>query len=288
MEDIYVPTLLGNGKDAEKYARTNNMNFDIEYLDDDISDSGIENKTYVVGSYAKREKFSTLWSISQDSGVSVEDIKKANPEIRDDNIIYPGQEIIVPIKKVDDSSQPIEKKEERKEEEKVEKKIEKLEETIDVVENTTNSEIVNTIDVPKNLNQTGIIPNYTNYEYFYGKWHRGSKQREVSEVWAANGKTSDRGIATIDDNYLVAVSSKFGKAGDQIEVILEDGTSINCIIADIKGEAASSEWGHSFGKSGIDIIEWESLGKQDTIELGEWKGKDVAKIINYGSYLEKS
>ena len=142
----------------------------------------------------------------------------------------------------------------------------------------------NIIDIPSDLRQTGIIPNYTNYAFLYGKWNEGTAQREVSEIWASKGKTSDKGIATIDDNYLVAVSPKFGKAGDEIEVVLEDGTSINCIIADVKGGDAGSEWGHCFGNS-IDIIEWQSLGKQDTIELGDWRGKDVAKIINYGSYI---
>ena len=52
-----------------------------------------------------------------------------------------------------------------------------------------------------------------------------------------------------------------------------------------KGGDAGSKYGHKFG-SQVDIIEWQSLGKQDTIELGDWKGKDVAEIVNYGNILK--
>ena len=144
--------------------------------------------------------------------------------------------------------------------------------------------ILKQVDIPSNVSQTGIIANYTNYKYFKNKWSKGSNQRALSKQWVAAGETSDRGIATLDNRYLVAVSEKFGNVGDYIDVELDDGTVIKAIIADAKGADATSEWGHKFGRS-VDIIEWESTGGQDNIDLSGWRGKKVKRISNIGNIL---
>lgn len=137
-----------------------------------------------------------------------------------------------------------------------------------------------TTDIPDNVKQSGITKNYTNYDYFYNKWSNNTNQRTVANQWNDAGRTSDRGIATLNDRYLVAVSQKFGNVGDNIDVVLEDGTIINCTIADAKGSDATSEWGHVLGGGGVDVIEWESVGGADVINVDEWKGKKVSSIIN--------
>jgi len=140
--------------------------------------------------------------------------------------------------------------------------------------------IGNPIFIPANIPQTGIIKNYTNYNYFYGKWSKGSAQRNLSEVWNAAGRTSDRGIATLNNRYLVAVSPTFGKVGDNIDVCLDNGVIIPCTIADAKGADAKSKWGHTFGKA-VDVIEWESMGNQSVINTDGWQGHRVDRIVNY-------
>ena len=135
------------------------------------------------------------------------------------------------------------------------------------------------IEIPKSIPQTGIIKNYTNYDYYYGSWNPGTAQRELSEQWAAAGKPNDRGIATMNDRYLVAVSSKFGKVGDNIDVCLDNGVVIPCIIGDAKGADAQSEWGHTFGGA-VDVIEWESMGGKEIINTDGWQGHKVEQIIN--------
>ena len=140
----------------------------------------------------------------------------------------------------------------------------------------------NTIFVPSNVKQTGIIKNYTNYNYFYGKWSKGSAQRNLSEMWNASGRTNDRGIATLNNRYLVAVSPTFGKVGDNIDVCLDNGVVIPCTIADAKGSDAKSMWGHTFGKA-VDIIEWESMGGQSVINTDGWQGHSVDRIVNYSA-----
>lgn len=136
------------------------------------------------------------------------------------------------------------------------------------------------ISIPSSVKQTGITKNYTNYDYFYNRWSNNTNQRVMADRWGEAGKTSNNGIATLDDRYLVAVSQKFGNVGDNIDVVLEDGTVINCTIADAKGSDATSEWGHVLSNGGVDVIEWESVGNQDVIQIDDWKGKTVSSIIN--------
>ncbi len=140
--------------------------------------------------------------------------------------------------------------------------------------------------IPSSVRQTGLCPNYTPYDRFYGKWNSGTKQKEIADQWGAAGKTSSNGIATLNDRYLVAVSTKFGKVGDNIDVVLEDGQVIQATIADVKGADATSSWGHVMTKSGaVDIIEWEASGAKEDINLGTWKNVKVDKIINYSEAI---
>lgn len=146
-----------------------------------------------------------------------------------------------------------------------------------------------TVEVPNTVAQTGLIADYTDYVWFYPKWTSSTNQRKVADLWGQTGKKGSRGIATINDLYLVAVRAKFGAAGDAITLVLEDNTNINCIIADIKGSDAS-DWGHKYGDA-FSLVEWEAMGDGSknasgvNIELGDWKNKKISKIINYGSYL---
>lgn len=147
-------------------------------------------------------------------------------------------------------------------------------------EPTTNTGNKNVTNIPSDVKQSGITRNYTNYDYFYNKWSNSTGQRALADQWDAQGRASDRGIATINDRYLVAVSTKFGSVGDNIDVVLDDGTVIPCTIADAKGSDATSEWGHVLGGGGVDVVEWESVGSADVINIDGWDGKKVTSIIN--------
>lgn len=146
--------------------------------------------------------------------------------------------------------------------------------------------------IPTVLDQTGIIPNYTNYSYWYDKWLYS--QRDIADIWNNKGRKSSRHIAVIDNYYLVAVKPIIGKVGDILTFILEDGTNFNALIADVKGSDADNKWGHVFGNQ-VDIIEWEMVGSylsasdpetQSKLDLTGWKGKKVSSVINYGTYLD--
>lgn len=146
------------------------------------------------------------------------------------------------------------------------------------------------VKIPSNIPQDGISAIYTNYVYF--KW--AYNQKKVYDLWKQSGSKQNRNIATLNGFYLIAVKPIFGTVGDKVSVILEDGTCINAIIADIKGNengtTGAAVYGHSSG-SKYNIIEWEGIGDttsvylKNAIDLTGWAGKAVSKIINGGSIL---
>lgn len=156
-----------------------------------------------------------------------------------------------------------------------------------------------TYTIPSSVNQSGITQNYTNYSYFYGRWASSSIQKQIADIWNQQGKPSDRNIATVSGYYCIAITLTLGTTGDLVTIILEDGTSFNCIVADSKGAnpglsgESGNQYGHAFGDGTIDIVEWEKKGSAASnvdnhtqIDLTGWKGKKVSKVINHGSYFK--
>lgn len=111
-----------------------------------------------------------------------------------------------------------------------------------------------TVAVPGSVAQTGIIKDYTNYSYFFGRWNSGSTQKIIADLWENNGKQGKNGIATINGYYLIALRPVFGSAGDVVSVVLEDGARFNAIIADEKGDDAGNQWGHVYSGA-VSIVE---------------------------------
>lgn len=144
-----------------------------------------------------------------------------------------------------------------------------------------------TVKVPKSLKQSGLTQDFTHFST--QSW--GYNCRKVFNYWKKSGSKTKRHNAIIDGYYLVAVRPRFGKVGDVIKIVLRDGTGINCIIQDTKGDDAQA-WGHPYS-GGISIVEWELVNSKFGpgsgkyyIDLGKWQGKKVDKIINYGSYFK--
>jgi len=116
---------------------TENVNYEEE----------LNRKVYVVGSWANGEKFSTIWAISQDSGVSVEDIMAANPWIAENKGIYhPGDKIIVPINSSDVVSEN-----------------DNITEVVDILDDNVKEDIVEEIDLDEDISIAGLdLTKYTN------------------------------------------------------------------------------------------------------------------------------
>lgn len=155
------------------------------------------------------------------------------------------------------------------------------------------------VSIPSSVSQTGIIDDYTSYSAWYSRWHGSSPQKKLAVMWANQGYPSDRGVATIGGYYCVAVRPKFGRCGEVIVVTLEGGKAFSAIICDEKGEDAGSEWGHKKSGGKISLIEWErvktkngkvvtgtSFTDVDKNGFGDWYGKKVTNITNYGKYAD--
>lgn len=155
------------------------------------------------------------------------------------------------------------------------------------------------VPIPSSVSQTGIIDDYTSYSAWYSRWHRSSPQKKLANMWATQGYPCDKGVATIGSYYCVAVRPKFGSCGDVIVITLEGGKSFSAIICDEKGEDAGSEWGHKKSGGKISLIEWERVKTQngkvvtgtsftdvDKNGFGDWYGKKVINITNYGKYAD--
>ena len=136
--------------------------------------------------------------------------------------------------------------------------------------------------IPEAVNQSGITKNNLPYDI---EWNDGSNQQALHKKWSDKGKPSENGIATINGRYVVAVTPKFGEAGDMIDVNLKDGTTIPCVIGDVKGPDAKSDYGHVFGDGTVDVIEWCAVDGPDNMNIDEWKGIDVESISNIGSMI---
>ena len=293
-----------------------------EELETQVTESIPQYKTYTVSKYGSGEGFSTLWAISQDSGVSIEDIKAANPEIGEDNVIHPEQIIIVPIineevateeipeektkvKEVEEtvanvsSEEVLKEIEESSEKETIVEETTQAVDTIDEIKETTiNNTAVYEVEIPNEIKSVAnICKSFTAYNL--ENW--SYTQEKIYNEWVGKGSESDKGIATIDGLYLVAVSKKYGNVGDKITVVLEDGTEIPCLIADQK---ADKDLCNSFGSPlttgattvGKNIIEWEACNgntKEEikrNIEIESWNSKNVSidKIINNGSWFNEN
>ena len=87
----------------------------------------------------------------------------------------------------------------------------------------------------------------------------------------------------MDNRYLVAMTPTFGDVGDKVDVKLEDGAIIPCVIADVKepSDELYTEYGHKLklpsGNMGVDVIEWEAFETKDKITPNKAKKKFKTK-----------
>lgn len=147
--------------------------------------------------------------------------------------------------------------------------------------------------------QTGINTAFTSYSSWYNDWNSSSPQYKLAHLWGNQyGRTCNRGIATINGYYLVAVAPTYGSVGTALEVALENDQTFRAIIADIKSpsDANYCPWGHLDGNGRVNIIEWEVVkvlpdGTAATSgnryagsppDLTGWQGVNIRYIRNLG------
>ena len=114
--------------------------------------------------------------------------------------------------------------------------------SISMVE-TENKTSTNEVEIPSSLY---ILPENANYdgmksyESFTAITDKTSAQYEIQRM----AQTNEDAFRVIDGRYLVAVGTYFNApVGTAIDVILENGTVIPCIVGDIKADEHTDYWG---------------------------------------------
>ncbi len=123
----------------------------------------------------------------------------------------------------------------------------------------------------------------------YGTWNWAYTQREVFNKWVEAGSVYSENVAMIDDKYLIACADTFGRVGDYVTFYLDDGTALDCIIADQKSRSDPNFtiYGHIHGNA-IDVIEAETDATINPGSAGcvpSWGGHRVVSCTNHGSVL---
>ena len=151
-----------------------------------------------------------------------------------------------------------------------------------------------TIVVPQDI-QGGMTGNHTWYDQ--QNWKPGTTQKKLYDTWVHLGRPYQGGVATINGYYCVAMTTKFGQAGDILQINLANGDSFKAIMADSKGAnpgvnphkgESGTEWGHYMTYPGrgklVDIVEWEAYnGKPSTlVHQKGWTNVKVSSVINFG------
>ena len=102
------------------------------------------------------------------------------------------------------------------------------------------------------------IPEGLGDQFAYMGWQKVTK--ESSPQYALRGyygmNFDDEGFAKIKDRYVIATTTKFGDVGQCLDVVLEDGKVLQCVIGDIKNQEddGCTEWGHTDGHCVVEFV----------------------------------
>ena len=89
-----------------------------------------------------------------------------------------------------------------------------------------------TYDIPENKG----FKSYMDYKAITS---RSSKQFQLQNLYA---NTSDCGIRVVNDRYCIAVGTHFNaKIGQYLDLILENGVIIPCVLSDVKADIHTDE-----------------------------------------------
>ena len=146
-----------------------------------------------------------------------------------------------------------------------------------------------TVEVPEGL---GNVHTYMGWQMITAKSSTQYKLRE-----AAGMNFDEEGFGKIGDRYVIACTTTFGNVGDFIDVYMEDGTVLKCVIGDIKsqGDPGCTKWGHNNGDCIIEFVvdkdTWYNNGRGAHTNPGnaachpEWN-QEIDKIVNKGNFFD--
>lgn len=139
------------------------------------------------------------------------------------------------------------------------------------------------------------IPSGLGDVYTYMGWQLitapSSNQYRLREQAGQN--FDEEGFGRINGRYVIACTTTYGKVGDYIDFVKEDGLVLHCVIGEIKSrkDKGCNEWGHKDGRNVIEfVVDKDSWYPSGHVNPGtstchpEWHSCTV-KAVNVGSYF---
>lgn len=127
----------------------------------------------------------------------------------------------------------------------------------------------------ENLRKKGIDNSFLCYEDRKFITDKTSPQYE----YLKNSKSMNYGIISKNGKYVVAVAQRYGKIGDEIEIIFNNNVKIKALIGDYKKTRETLGWGiHPIGKNRGCMLEF----LVDTTKIPEV----VKKTGDFSSYIK--
>ena len=153
---------------------------------------------------------------------------------------------------------------------------------------------------PSGSGQTIKIPDGLGDIFSYMSWQMitspSSPQYALREQAGMNFNSEGFGI--INGRYVIAMTTKFGQVGEYVDVYLKNGTILNCILGDSKGDPGGeggtvTEWGHNHGHCVVEFVVDENTWYYPTYHENpgtsgchpEWDS-DVDHVVLLGSYFD--
>ncbi len=145
-----------------------------------------------------------------------------------------------------------------------------------------------TITLPSGL---GSVFTYMGWQCITSKSSQQYKLRDK-----AGQNFDSEGFGIINNRYVVACTTTYGRVGDYINVYQSNGNVLKCIIGDIKNQsdAGCNKWGHLNGKCVIEFVVDKTTWYTEPMHANpgtsschpSWGGKTITKVENFGNYFD--
>lgn len=134
------------------------------------------------------------------------------------------------------------------------------------------------------------LPEKLGSVYSYMGWNMVTNKSSAQyKLRIKTGEKYDKdGFGRIDDRYVIACTTTYGKVGDEVDFVLKNGKVIHGVIGDIKNQddPGCNKWGHLNGKCVVEFCVNKSAwyGTNKTVQKfhPEWDNTTVVKAVNLG------
>ncbi len=162
-------------------------------------------------------------------------------------------------------------------------------ESADVAENSADEIIPASLTISRVVS----VPEYSGFKSFedYSRFKSTSNQKRLQDL----ATTDENGLRVVDGRYTIAVGSATGASvGQYIDLVLENGTVIECVMGDLKADKDTDAQNLITNYSNCCsefIVETRALSKEiryygNLSKLSDAWNSRVVQIIIYDAYVD--